>query len=186
MRTLPKTLPEAQPNPVKVYKAKPAVEWLFDGPVQKVSPRFAHACMQSTLASWLRVWAKGRGRVGTEWRVWVAPGEERERYLVPDVMYISYERLPREARKQAEEPHLAPDAVFEVRSQGDREKDVVHKVDVYLRAGTTLVVVVDPYARKMIVHDCDGSRVLYSDDLFQHPALPGFTLSVTELFDELE
>jgi Uma2 family endonuclease len=174
------------PKPVIVYETKPATEWLFGGPVQKLSPRFTHACMQLTLSVWLRAWAKGRGRVGTEWRVWVAPGEEGERYLVPDIMYISYERLAKEAREDAEEPHLAPDAVFEVRSKDDRKKDIFHKIDVYKRAGTPLVVYVDPYARTVTMHDCADTRVLRNGDLFQHVALPEFTFSVTELFNELE
>jgi Uma2 family endonuclease len=175
----------SMPQPVIVHETKPATEWLFGGPVRKVSPRFAHACMQGTLDAWLRQWAKGRGRVGPEWRVWLAPGDEGERYLVPDIMYISYERLAKEAREEAEEPHLAPDAVFEVRSKGDREKDIKHKIDVYLRAGTPLVVYVDPYARTVTVHDRFGTRVLRDDHLFQHAALPEFAFSVTDLFNEL-
>ncbi len=84
-----------------VYETKPATEWILGRPVQKVSPRYTHACLQAAIVAWLRTWARGRGRVGTEWRVWLTPGDEPERYLVPDVMYISYDRLPREAEEAA-------------------------------------------------------------------------------------
>ncbi len=169
-----------------VYETKPATEWLCGRPVQKVSPQYAHALFERLIAARLGDWAEDRGRVGTEWRFWVTPESEDARYLVPDVAYLSYERLPREARAEAEEPRVSPDVVFEVRSKADRNLYVEHKVDVYLRAGTKLVCIVDPYARRMIAHDPEEMRILGEADSFTHPALPGFELNLPGLFAELD
>ncbi len=167
-----------------VYETKPATEWILGQPVQKVSRRYTHACLQGTLFTWLRAWARNRGRVGSEWRVWLTPEGEVERYLVPDVMYISYERLPREAEEAAEEPHTAPDAVFEIRSPDDRERHLAHKIDVYLRAGTSLVAIVDPRERRITLHDRTYTRILRETERFEHPALREFTFALNELFSE--
>ena len=171
---------------VIVFETKPATEWLCGGPVQKVSPRYEHALFQGLLFTRLHEWAAGRGRIGTEWRFWVTPEGEEERYVVPDVAYVSYERLPREARKEASEPHLAPDVVFEVRSRNDRNLYVEHKVAVYLRAGTKLVCIIDPYGRRLIAHDTEEMRILGETDTFTHPALPQFELVLPELFAALD
>jgi Uma2 family endonuclease len=177
MRTAPEVI---------VYETKPATEWLFGGPVQKMSPRFAHSVMQGEISTRLRHWARGRGRVGPEWRFWVQPPGEESRYLVPDVGYLSYARLPRESRDEAEEPHLAPDVAFEILSPSERAKNIEHKIDVYLRSGTALVVVVDPIARTVRTVDSGGDTLLREDAVFTHSALPDFALDLTELFAELD
>ncbi len=169
-----------------VYETKPATEWLLGGPVQKVSPRYAHGLMQRLVAERLGAWAERRGRVATEWRVWVTPGQEYARYLVPDVAFISYERLPRAAREAAEEPYVTPEAVFEIRSKDDRKIHVEHKVDVYLRAGCDLMCILDPYERRLVAHDRERVTIVGSDEDFTHPALPGFVLSLPELFAKLD
>lgn len=177
MRTAPEVI---------VYETKPATEWLFGGPVQKMSPRFAHSIMQRELSTRLGQWARGRGRVGPEWRFWVQPPGEESRYLVPDVGYLSYARLPREARDEAEEPHVAPDVAFEILSPSERAKNIEHKIDVYLRSGTALVVVVDPIARTVRTVDSSDDALLRGDAVLTHAALPHFALSLAELFAELD
>jgi Uma2 family endonuclease len=177
---------QTKPTDPGIFETKPATEWLFGGPVQKVMPRYEHALFQRLVAERLGHWAEDRGRVGTEWRFWVTPEGEAERYLVPDVAYVSYARLPREARYAASEPHIAPDAIFEVRSRDDRNIYVEHKVGVYLRAGTDLVCILDPYGRRLVAHDCEQMQILGEADTFSHAALPGFSLSLPELFAALD
>jgi Uma2 family endonuclease len=171
---------------VIVYETKPATEWLLGGPVQKVSPKFKHSVMQRELGARLGLWARGRGRVGPEWRFWVQPAGEQSRYLVPDVGYLAYDRLSRESRDAAEEPHIAPDVAFEVLSPGDRALHVAHKIDVYLRSGTKLVVIVDPLRRTMRTIDAAQERLLREGDVFEHPALPDFSLALADLFAALD
>jgi Uma2 family endonuclease len=173
----------AIPPPVET---KPAMEWLLGGPVQKVSPRYAHALFQRLLAEHLGRWAEGRGRVGTEWRFWLAPAREYARYFVPDVAYLSYARLGASERDAAEEPRIAPDVAVEIRSPGDRNILILHKVDVYLRAGTTLVVLIDPVARTCVLHDAERETILSPHAILTHDALPGFVFDLGEAFAQLD
>jgi len=177
---------QSKPSDPIVFETKPATEWLYCGPVQKVMPRYEHALFQRLIGESLGRWAEGRGRVGTEWRFWVTPESEKERYLVPDVAFVSYARLAREAREEASEPHVAPDVVFEIRSRDDRNIYVEHKVGVYLRAGTALVCIIDPYGRRFIAHDSEQMQILGEADVFSHEALPGFSLNLAELFAALD
>jgi Uma2 family endonuclease len=172
--------------PVVVYETKPATEWLLGGAVQKVSPKYAHSVLQGGLYARLRLWARGRGRAGIEWRFWLQPPGEQPRYLVPDVAYLSYDRLSRDARAEAEEPRVAPDVACEILSPDDRPRYVAHKIDIYLRSGTQLVVIVDPALRLIRAIDCDGERVHGETDSFEHVALPQFVLDAAEFFAELD
>jgi Uma2 family endonuclease len=170
-----------------VVEAKPAMEWLLGEPVQKVSPRYAHARMQLLIGNALGAWAIGRGRVGPEWRFWLAPGGEPRRYLVPDLAYLSYDRLPRERRgEDVEEPRVAPDAVVEIISPTERNLYVQHKLDVYLRSGTRVVILVDPQRRIVTVHDAEQTRTLDAREVLTHPALPEFSLDLAALFADLD
>jgi len=169
-----------------LIETEPAMEWLLGRPIQKVSPRYAHALFQRLFAERLGAWAHDRGRVGTEWRFWLAPDGEPERYLVPDVAYLSYARLGRDERAAAEEPHVAPDVAVEIRSPDDRNILVLHKIDVYLRAGTTLVILVDPLKRTCILHDAERETTLHDADTISHAAMPGFHFNLSAPFAMLD
>jgi Uma2 family endonuclease len=169
-----------------VYETKPATEWLLGAPVQKVSPKRKHSALQGELDYRLVPWARGRGRVGPEWRFWLQPPGEESRYLVPDVAYLSYDRLSRESHDAADEPRIAPDAAFEILSPSDRDVHVAHKIDVYLRSGTLLVAVIDPAQRTVRLIDRDGERILAPGETFRHAALPDFAFDVAEFFAILD
>jgi Uma2 family endonuclease len=173
-------------TPIVVYETKPATEWLLGGPVQKVSPKRKHSALQGELTYRIVPWARGRGRVGPEWRFWLQPPGEESRYLVPDVAYLSYDRLSRDSRNEAEEPHIAPDAAFEILSPTDRAVHVAHKIDVYLRARTSLVAFVDPAQRTIRLIDRGGELTLTAGDTFRHAALPDFRFDVGAFFAHLD
>jgi Uma2 family endonuclease len=109
------------------------------------------------------------------------------RYLVADIAYVSYERLPRDCDEEADEPHVAPDVAFEVLAPaGDRTERVDRKIDVYLRGGSSLVVVIDPARRSVRAFDRDGERQFGERETFAHAALPGFALDLSGFFAELD
>src|ERR1700734_3518740 len=97
--------------------AKPAFELIDERLCQKVSPRYDHARLQSVVTALFSTWAKDRGRVGTEWRFYFG-ADRGQNSLVPDVAYLSFERLPRDGRDEAQEPQLAPDVAVEILSPG--------------------------------------------------------------------
>lgn len=130
----------------------------------------------------LRCWANGRGDAGPEWRFRVAPPGEEIRPLVPDVAYLSYERMGSAGEDDLEAPQMAPNVVVEVLSPDDKAEHVRHKVGVYLAAGADAVIVVDPKPRTLTIHDASGAVVLDEAAVFSHHALRGLTFQVAEMF----
>ena len=168
-------------------ETKPETEWILGRAVQKVSPFRKHARLQTAFALALAPWSEGRGEVGTEWRFRPAPPNEIRRPLVPDVSYVSNERLADlEEGMELEAPPFAPDVAVEILSPGDRMRHVNHKIAVYLATGASVVVIVDPSDRTVRLHDPHGVRILSGDDVIEHPAMPGFALALPALFGVLD
>jgi Uma2 family endonuclease len=165
-------------------ETKPETEWVRGRALQKVSPTYDHAVLQRLLATQIGAWsdAGGHGRVGSDWRFRVAPPGEIVRPFVPDVGFIAYEALPPDAPDEAVQVPLgAPTVAVEILSPDDRRPDVEHKIETYLRAGASAVIVVDPKQQTIEVRDASVT-VLRVGDLLTHPALPGFVLDVGDLF----
>jgi Uma2 family endonuclease len=165
-----------------VPEAKPAYEWILGRPVQKVSPKRRHSLLQAEFVMRLRPWADGQGEIGTEWRFRLEPPGEDIRPLVPDVAYLSYERMGERTDAELEAPLLAPNAAIEIRSPDDRQLHIDHKIEVYLAAGTDVVILVDPLARTIDAYDRHGSAHFSESDAFAHRALPGFTFDCVDVF----
>jgi Uma2 family endonuclease len=163
-------------------ETEPETEWVRGRALQKVSPQRDHSRLQLALGTQLGRWAEGRGETGTEWRFRVAPPGEVRRPLVPDVSYVSNERLRPLTDAEIQVPALAPDVAVEILSPGDRRIDIDDKISVYLRAGSSLVVVVDPRRRMVELHDRAGVALLDEAQTIEHRALPGFSYPVRDLF----
>jgi Uma2 family endonuclease len=176
----------SQSSPVVVYDTKPNTEWILGGPVQKAGANWSHAMLQGELYCLLQPLDGAYGRAGIEWTFWLQPPGEESRYFVPDAAFISYERLPRECRDEAEEPNIAPDAVFEILMPGDPAEHIAHKIDIYLRSGTLLIAFIDPKQRTIRLVDRHGERTLNAGDTFRHAALTEFSFDVGEFFANLD
>src|SRR5579883_766017 len=164
---------------------KPETEWVRGRPLQKVSPQATHSWLQGALTIELTRWAAGRGRVGPEWRFRVSPPGEISRPLVPDVAYVADARLRALSDADLEVPPLSPDVAVEILSPDDRRIDVDDKVETFLRAGSSLVLVVDPQQRAVELHDRSGVTRLGEGACIEHPALPGFWYAVRTLYEVL-
>jgi Uma2 family endonuclease len=171
---------------IVVPETKPETEWLRGRPVQKVSPKRKHGELQLWLGSRMREWARGRGRVASEWRFRIAPPGEVIRPLVPDLSYLSYHRMRGASTADWDTPLTAPDAAVEIRSPGDRRADLDDKIATLLRAGALVVVVVDPQTRTVTAYDPTTERTFTDGETFAHPALPGFSVSIAEMFAEID
>jgi Uma2 family endonuclease len=150
--------------------------------VQKVSPKRRHSLLQAKFVMLLHPWADGRGEIGTEWRFRLEPPGEDIRPFVPDVAFLSYERMGERTDNELEAPLLPPNVAIEIRSPDDRQRHIDHKIEVYLAAGTDLVVLVDPLKRTIETFDRSGHAVLNEGDTFAHQALPGLTFNVSDAF----
>jgi Uma2 family endonuclease len=170
-----------------VPDTEPESEWVRGRVLQKVSPQRRHAIVQLAIGSQLAEWARGRGEVGTEWRFRVAPPGEIRRPLVPDIAYLSFERMRGLDEPDREIPPLAPDIVVEIISPDDLAADVDHKRAVYLRAGTQLVIIVDPKTRRATVSAADGSLTAYgAGDTIEPRGFPGLRLVLPDAFARLD
>jgi Uma2 family endonuclease len=177
-REMHATIPEPFPQ------TEPATEFIHGRLVQKMSPRGLHARVQGALFRALDEWADERasGRVGTEWDFDLTPPGEDANRLVPDVAYLSYERVAFDDDEAAEIPTVAPNVGVEVLSPGQTMDDLAEKVRIYLAAGMELVMVVDPRREIAVLHDRASTTLIHSRDLVEHPALPGFSIKLSRIF----
>lgn len=169
---------------IMLRETKPATEWVRGRALQKVTPQERHARTQGLIVALLSDWANqvGTGRVGAEWEFRIAPPGEIRRPLVPDVAYLSYDRIGYDDDEAAQIPRVAPDAVFEVLSPRDRNADVEHKIAVYLSSGCRVVFLVETLEQTLTAHEARGVTVWRTADILSHPALPGFAVRVARLF----
>jgi Uma2 family endonuclease len=167
-------------------ETEPAMEWVLDRAIQKVSPKRPHALLQLELGTVLSKWARGRGEVGTEWRFRLTPRGEKTRLLVPDLAFLSYERSAHATDDDLLEPTIAPDVAVEILSPSERIDVLVEKIHVYLNAGSELVLVVDPRERTVVARDHGGSQSFSETDVFVHRALPDLSFSVAQIFEVLK
>jgi Uma2 family endonuclease len=167
----------------------PETEWIGARAVRKVMPTTDHSILQLAFAAALRDWAREvRGVVGTEWRFRVTIPGVPVHPLVPDVAFMSYDRLRPLAGKDRESPPVAPEIVIEILSPGDRRRDVLLKKAEYLTWGVSLVLIVDSETRSVHRYDgtgrherLDGALETYTPVIF-----PNLRLSLRDIFAELE
>ncbi|MPZ23273.1 MAG: Uma2 family endonuclease [Dehalococcoidia bacterium] len=124
----------------------------------------------------------GRGRVlvaDTGYRLASHP----DTVLAPDVAFLLKARV-RPASERKGFPPGAPDLAVEVLSPSNSASEMARKVDHYLRAGATLVWLVDPERRSVAVYQRGGeTRFLREDDEIDAGELiPGFRRRVADFF----
>jgi len=104
---------------------------------------------------------------------------------VPDVFYVSYERLPRDASLSVI-PTLAPDLAVEVISESEAHTEVLKKTQYYLDHGVRQVWHLIPALREIHVFapgDRAGTILGDQDALSGGELLPGFSIPVRAVFD---
>ncbi len=159
---------------------------LVDGQaIPKVSPKYFHSTLQTALGTLIRAWCKGKGRVGSEWAV-LLKRKGKDWASLPDITYISYERLPKSWRKNEACPAL-PELVIEIISPDQTMKQFEDKAQDYFRVGVSRVWVVDPEAITIRVFFPDGTSQVYTDNTpIIDALLPGLELTTKQIFEEAE
>lgn len=153
--------------------------------VPKVSPKYFHSTLQTALLLLIRAWCKGKGRVGAEWAI-LLKRQGKDWAPLPDVTYISYERLPKSWKRNEACPAL-PELVIEIISPDQTMKEFEDKAKDYFAAGVSRVWVVDPEAISISVFFPDGSSQIYTDTTPIVDALvPGLELTTIQVFEEAE
>ena len=103
---------------------------------------------------------------------------------IADVVFIRWERFPDGKLPRAPIPALAPDLAIEVLSKGNPEREMRRKGRDYFEAGVRLVWYINSESQTATVYTAaDQSSAISSDGVLDGAdVLPGFTLSLTELF----
>jgi Uma2 family endonuclease len=110
------------------------------------------------------------------------------RVRLPDVLFISFDRLPGRVLPPERIPTLAPDLAVEVLSESNTSAEIEQKLREYFQSGTKLAWIVDPATRTTAVHHAPEmpTRVLSENEFLDGEAVvPGFTLRVGDLFRNL-
>jgi Uma2 family endonuclease len=104
----------------------------------------------------------------------------------PDVAYYSFGRVPPGRLRKRRYLDVVPELAVEVKSEFDRASEINEKIAEYLKAGVLVVCVVDPDTDSVQVHYPDKpTRVFQRDDELELPeVLPGFRITVRELFED--
>jgi Uma2 family endonuclease len=152
---------------------------LIDGiAVPKMSPKYFHARSARKILNILEQWAENRGRVEMEWAF------DLDDYYtpVPDLIYVSFDRLPASWNENTACP-VPPELAIEILSPGQTFGQMTQKASNYLTGGVLQVWVVDPPAKSVTVFYLDRPPVTYmgdgeiKDDLF-----PELSISLDLIF----
>ncbi len=162
-------------------REKPYME-LIDGiEVRKAMPLTRHGMLQGEMYAILRLYAERRGIAGPEIRIWLTIGSIPTS-LVPDVAFISSERLVGLTDSEQDRPSFAPDIAVEIRSPSDRARNISRKIELYLAHGSRLVLDVDPAKRKIFAHDGESVCRYGIGDTFVHDRFADLTFDVRAFF----
>jgi Uma2 family endonuclease len=127
----------------------------------------------------------GLGRVASEMLFKLHPtGKSKRR---PDVAFVSYGRWARDRKVGFEDGwDVIPDLAIEVISPSNRADEVISKIREYFQAGVLRVWVVYPIDRMVYIYDSPRKNIILGegDELDGGDLLPGFRLSLTELFED--
>lgn len=149
----------------------------------KMSPKYKHSTLQLRLLMILNQWCEQRecGRVRPEWGV-VLQRQQELWVPVPDLTYISYQRLP-ENWEEDEPCPIAPELVVEIISPGQTFGELTQKATDYLQAQVDRVWVVDTKAQSVTLFCRDElPQTLKANEIISDPLLLGLELPVFSLF----
>ncbi len=145
---------------------------LVDGQaIPKMSPKKFHSTLTRSFLFLIYGWCEEKGEVCPEWSIRLTRNE-RNWVPTPDLLYISYERLP-ESWNENEACPIPPDLAIEIISPGQTFGEMALKAQDYLIAGVLRVWVVDSKARSITVFYPDAAPKTYmgeqviTDSLFE-------------------
>jgi Uma2 family endonuclease len=107
---------------------------------------------------------------------------------IPDVAFTRWDRLPGQRYPVVPVPRLAPNLAVEVLSRSNTPREMALKRQDYFSVGVELVWEIDPVARTVDVYTSatQVTTLTATDTLDGGSVLPGFTLSLQDLFAELD
>jgi Uma2 family endonuclease len=156
---------------------------LVDGVLVEKTMGVQEAFLAGALLKYLAIFVDERDRG------FVTPSDGTFRLMprlvrLPDVAYVSWDRVPERMVPSEPIPDLVPNLAVEVLSKSNTKAEMQRKLKEYFLVGVELVWFVDPVKRRVQVFTSpDESRVVTEDDTLDGGAvLPGFRLPLRTLF----
>lgn len=113
------------------------------------------------------------------------PNPSSKNYVIPDVAFVSAERLPADFDGNGPIP-VAPDLVVEVNSPTDTVENISLKIKNYQQAGVRLIWSVYPLDNFIIIYRLGQSNKILlnlENELDGVDVLPGFKIKVSTIFE---
>ena len=102
----------------------------------------------------------------------------------PDVSFFSAAKVPLIAGNKRVQ-RFVPDLAIEIVSQNDTFQSLMRKKQRYRDCGTREVWIISPETREIYVYAERGDQILKNNDLIRTEQIPGFSITVSELFQRL-
>jgi len=158
---------------------------LVRGEVLSLSPAVPeHSQVTMNAAGMLWQWAR-KSKLGRVWagEAGIIVETTPDTIRAADVVYISYQRLPR-GKVPDGFCDIPPELVVEVVGKGQGWSEMVEKAGEYLHMGVDRVWVIDPQSRRLHIFRPDSEPTALSEGqtVGDEGILPGFSCSVSEFF----
>lgn len=152
---------------------------LLDGiAVPKMAPKYFHVRSARRILNILEAWATDRGRAEMEW----AFDLNEDFTPVPDLIYVSFERLPASWNENTACP-VPPELAVEIISPGQTFGQMTLKASNYLNGGVLRVWVVDPAAKSITVFYPDRAHITYvGDGVIKDNLFPELSVALDRIF----
>lgn len=107
---------------------------------------------------------------------------------IPDVAFVAWDKLPEGRVPDQPVPHVVPTLAVEVLSASNTKDEMERKRKEYFTAGVALIWEVELERRLLTSFSAPNSHTEYTEhETVRHvPILPGFELSLREVFSELD
>jgi len=157
-----------------------------DGVLVEKAMGLRESCLAAALIRRMGNWAEEQDRglvTAPDGTLRLAPGLVR----IPDVAFLSWDRLPGRQYPEEPIPDLVPDLAVEILSTGNTVKEMERKLRDYFLAGVVQVWLVDPDKRAVWVYTAPDqvTRLSERQTLDGGELLPGFRLPLEELFAQV-
>jgi Uma2 family endonuclease len=146
--------------------------------IPKMSPKYFHSRVTLRLSRILEDCLGTNGRVGVEWAFDLA----EDSTPVPDLIYVSFKRLPIEWNENLACP-VPPNLVVEIISPRQSFGQMAAKAQDYLLAGVQQVWIIDPPVQSLtILYPDQAPKTFLDKAILPADFLPGKTVNVDQLF----
>lgn len=151
--------------------------------ISKMSPKRFHSRLAVNLCIFLENWSKNKGEVGLEWAI-TLKRNGKDWVPVPDLLYISYEKLPLE-RFEDEACPFPPELVIEIISPGQSFGSLSEKAIDYLKAGIFRVWLVEAKSKSITIFYPDSPpQIKRGKDTLMDEILPELDITVEQIFQQ--